>query len=380
MTQADGKQVDFDLHGIVGIRLLNARDHEIKVVIRQLGPIQQTLSREPDIIIQFVDTLQLSSHIRLLGVDDCGFTDDAFLILRGKQKTHVRVQIPFQDIGQKQCTIVAERGLNAIPLLIAIVNLVMVSKDVLPLHASAFEYNDTGIMVTGWAKSGKSETLLAFAANGARYVGDEWIYLSKGGESMYGIPEPVRLWKWHFEEMPQYWKFVKSRDRFRLNSLKWITSLIDSISDGGFIARTAPAKILARLNPILKRQLNVQIPPKHLFNDETAGTVVSQPQKIFYLASHDMPDFTVNKATAQEIADRMVFSLEFERDTLMAHYIRFRFAFPQLRNELIETLQEREHGLLLKALENKETYTFYHPYPISIPKIFDTLKPYLQNS
>ena len=97
MTATNGHSpllIEYDLHGIVGVRLLNATPGDAAVVTRQLGPIQATLTREPDIIIRFVDRLSTTSCVRNLGLDDAGFTDDAFLVLRSTHKARARVQIP----------------------------------------------------------------------------------------------------------------------------------------------------------------------------------------------------------------------------------------------------------------------------------------------
>ena len=40
------------------------------------------------------------------------------------------------------------------------------------------------------------------AANGARYVGDEWVYVAADGSRVSGIPEPVRVWDWHLHDLP----------------------------------------------------------------------------------------------------------------------------------------------------------------------------------
>ena len=184
----------------------------------------------------------------------------------------------------------------------------MISKNVIPVHASAMEYKGIGVVVTGWAKSGKSETLLAFAGQGARYVGDEWVYLSESGRHMYGIPEPIRLWKWHFEEMPQYWRLVKRTKRLSLRTLGFVTTVIDSLGEG-IARRTAPVKLLVRLNPFLKRQLYVQIPPRRLFDDRTAGSVVGTPEKIIFTISHASPEVAVTETDPDEIAQRVVHSL-----------------------------------------------------------------------
>jgi hypothetical protein len=379
MTPPVDVQTDFDLHGIVGIRLLDARPAEIAMITRQLGSIQRPLSSEPDITIRFVDALTTASRMTLLGIDDAGFTDDAFFVLRGKHKSQIKVQIPFADIGQRRCDIVAERGLPAVPLLLAIVNLTAIAQGVLPLHASAFEYNGTGALVTGWSKGGKSETLLAFTANGARYVGDEWIYLSADGQRMYGIPEPMRLWKWHLDEMPQYQAAVPRSDRLKLRALELLTRTVDRVGESRIGHGSAPLKLLRRVSPVLKRQLNVQVPPKRLFGD-AAGSISGVPQKFFFVASHAAPDIAMQRSEAVQIARRMVFSLEEERADFMAYYRKFRFAFPEARNELIETLEDRQREMLMAALAHIETWEVYHPYPVSIPLLYDAMLPAFQPS
>ncbi|HZM15524.1 MAG TPA: hypothetical protein VFE28_05935, partial [Candidatus Krumholzibacteria bacterium] len=80
-------QVDYDLHGIVGIRLLGARAADVAAVDRQLGPIRRPLQRPPDLTLRFVEQLQPAGRLRLLGRDEAAFTDDAFLVLRGKHKS-----------------------------------------------------------------------------------------------------------------------------------------------------------------------------------------------------------------------------------------------------------------------------------------------------
>ena len=79
------------------------------------------------------------------------------------------------------------------PHLVALVNVTALAKGVLPLHATAFTAGSTGVLVVGWSKGGKTETLLGCMAAGAEYVGDEWVYLTDDGQ-MLGLPEPIRVW------------------------------------------------------------------------------------------------------------------------------------------------------------------------------------------
>lgn len=367
--------IDYDLHGIVGIRLLNATSVDIATVTRQLGPIRTTLTRSPDIVIQFVDQLALTSRIRYLGVDDAGFTDDAFLVLRGKHKSRVKVQIPFAQIGG-QCQIVCESGASAVPLLLAIINLTALSKGLLPMHASAFSYQNIGVLTTGWAKGGKTETLLAFMAKGAKYIGDEWVYISQDGQRLYGIPEPIRIWDWHLQTMPQYWPLVKRQDRVRLRTLRVLTQSVDRMADGG---NSSVAKLMRRVTPLLKHQLSVQLPPRKLFG-QSEEPVVGSLDKIFFVASHESPEIKVEPMDPNEIGRRMVFSLQEEALEFMSYYFKFRFAFPEMCNELIEHVEERQRTLLARALAGKDAYGVYHPYPVFIPHLFDAIRPFLSES
>ena len=370
MTYTNGHSpppVDFDLHGLVGIRLINASPREVATITRQVGPIQRPLDREPDIMITFVDRLPTSSRIRYLGVDEAAFTDDAFLILRSKHKARAKVQIPFDQIGGKRCEIVCERGLPAVPLLIAIINMTVLSKGALPLHASAFNYQGMGVLTTGWSKGGKTETLLAFTSRGAEYVGDEWIYITADGGRMYGIPEPIRVWDWHLQHLPQYWRLVKRSDRIRIRALQTLVRLAEGV---------LPSSVGRRVTPLLKSQLYVHLPPEKLFGQRITP-MTGVPQKIVFVASHETPDTTVTPMDPLELAQRMVFSLQEERMLFMSYYWKFRFAFPDRANEFIERAESIEREVLMRVFAGKDTYAAYHPYPVAIPLLFDAISPVL---
>jgi hypothetical protein len=368
--------VEFDLHGLAGVRLLDATERDAAVVARQLGPIQAPLRREPDITIRFVDRLPLDQPLRYLGLDDVAFTDDAFILLRSQQKSPARVQIPFDQIG-RGLEITCERGLPAVPLLISILNLTVLANGALPLHASAFVYQGKGVLVTGWAKGGKTETLLAFMEQGATYVGDEWVYLSCDGRHMWGIPEPMRLWQWHLDELPRYAGLVSRSDRLRLRGLRLMLRPLEQVSGGASHRQTQPVRLLRRLVPLLKRQQNVQLAPQKLFGAERCISQ-AEPALVFFVGSQEAASNVVQPVEPSWMAQRMRFSLEEERMNFLSYYLKFRFAFPGAANDLIERRQELEQSLLQQALSGKEAYAVYHPYPVSIPSLFDALRPYVE--
>ena len=67
---------DFDLHGLVGVRVVDGTPADVAVVGRQLGHPETTLDREPDLTVRFVDRLAPAS-LTLVGVGESGYDDDS---------------------------------------------------------------------------------------------------------------------------------------------------------------------------------------------------------------------------------------------------------------------------------------------------------------
>jgi hypothetical protein len=141
--------------------------------------------------------------------------------------------------------------------------------------------------------------------------------------------------------------------------------------------RASYLQALKRLTALVERQLYVQLPPETLFG-QMAEKMEIGPEKIFFVVSHDRPDVTVQPIDSQELAKRMVFSLQEERMEFLSYYFKYRFAFPECSNSLIDQVEEIQRRLILRALADKEAYAIYHPYPFSIPTLFDTLRPYCE--
>lgn len=372
-NREDENIIDYDIHGLVGIRLINPSESDAKAVAMQLGPLRAPLQREPDITLRFVNDLPILD-LHYLGLNKVGYDEESFYILRSGKKD-VRVKISFEEIGG-EVKMTCKSGLKSVPLLLAIINLTLLKKNIVALHASAFVYNDAGIIVTGWAKGGKTEALLSFAAQGAVYVGDEWIFLSADGENMYGIPENIRLWDWHLDNLPH----VKSELSFEKKGLFKTIHFLDrfqQIVPRKGIGKSLPMKFLREAMPAFKRQLNVQIPPGVIF-DKCSETFSARPEKIFLLLSHEGSDYSVRPIEPLEIVHQMIASIQFEFIPFMESYFAYKFAFPDKANVFIEQAHKLQHNILTSALKDKEAFAVRHPYPLSFEKLFEVMRPYCE--
>jgi len=372
LSGSERQQVDFDIHGVVGVRLLNATPADVRAVARQLGPLYGHLQREPDIVLRFVEHLPIPplKYVELRG---SGFTSDSFFILQSG-RSPAKVQIDFEQIGRRGCEIVCESGLPGVPLLISLVNLIALKYDIVAVHGSAFVYDSTGVVVTGWAKGGKTEALLAFCSNGAEYVGDEWVWISADGRQVYGIPEHIRLWAWHLDNVAYLWDRVARSDRSIFAAIRALRGLHDGIPS--FLRRTLPYKMLTRVMPALERQLNVRFSPEVVFGSRNREHRVPL-DKLFLMLSGSEQGVTVHDADSRDIARRMLESLIYEQAPLMGHYRAFRFAFPEKTNELFEHAHEMQSALLKRALASKEAYEVVHPYPVELKLLFQVMLPYV---
>lgn len=348
---------DFDLHGVVGVRLVDAEPRDVARVERQLGPIRLPLEREPDITVRFVQ--EVTNHpVTYVGVGDTGFNREGFFLLRGKGAVPGKALVPFESVGGR-LTVVCERRLPAVPHLLALVNFTALAKGVLPLHASAFTVDGLGILVTGWSKGGKTESLLGAMQRGGRYVGDEWIYLTPD-RGMLGLPEPIRLWSWHLEQQPGLLRARPLSERSRLRAWRTLAEL----AQAGSRSRGSRG-LLGRAAPLLSRQAFLQIPPTELFGTERVILRARMDAAVLVL-SHSSAEIRSEPASGAELATRMLASLAEERSAFMAHYRQYRFASPGERQTFVETAAEREAELLRALFVTETVMKVSHPYPCDI--------------
>jgi D-aspartate ligase len=360
--------LDLDIHGIVGLRLLNASAADVSMVIRQLGPFERPLLRDPDITIRFVDRLDVGA-LRWVEVGRSGFSDSGFYVMQsGKRAAAVRY--PLQHLGQGM-EIVCQKGARSIPYLITLVTLIALDRGCVPLHASAFSFNGAGALVTGWAKGGKTEALLAFAANGAEYIGDEWILLMPDGR-MAGLPEHIRLQDWHLSQLPSLERRLPGATRAFFRGVRGLERVHGALSASA-AGPLWPSAAISDALPALRRQLNVQLNPEDVF--ERRGQFSGRFDVLFFMVSHTAPEIAVTPADPGEIAARMLASVEFERVPLLSAWMAHRFAFPSRANELFERLQRAQLAGLSRLLAGKPAFEVRHPYPCQLQALFDAMAP-----
>ncbi len=369
--QASRPAVDFDMYGIVGIRLINATTRDTARLGKLLAPFRATLEREPDITVRFEKDFAPPA-LTYLGLNSMAFTEEGFYLL-DKSNGRVAARIPFDEVGQP-CEILCRSGLGSVPLLLELTRLAFLSKNYVSLHGAAFLYDGKGILAAGWSKGGKTEALVSFANHGAHYVADEWVLLSGDGKRMLGLPIPVALWDWQLEQVSlDLLPKMSTERKFLFRSIHSLQAVHSRFGRGRF-KDTLPLKTLDRLMPIFEKRLSVRELPHVLFKDRycSQGATVD---KLFLIMSHSEPEIVIRPCDPMEVARRMVNSNEYEATSVPQYYRAFKFAFPQRENPFLEKAPELQNSLLYQAFKGKEAYQVFHPYPVSFEELFGHLQP-----
>ena len=360
-----------DVHGLVALRLCDAPSHVVADVTRELGPPQVVPDREPDLVVRFVDRLAPVGDLRLLGLHDAAFDDEHFYLLDAQRR---RARVDLRRVGGPY-EIVCEREIARIPLLIPLIGLYLAAAGHVLLHAASFVHRGHGVLVAGWQKGGKTETLLPFTASGAQYVADEWTVVGPD-RGMYGLSAVARLWDWHLRELPQFWERITPAQRARLRVWRGYRRLYRALPRHDHV-RAWPVRLLreASSDGGGPWQAVDGIAPAQLFGDGVwRGR--APLDRVFLPVLGEDPRTTVVPTDAKTVARRMVNSLDYERSTLTTAYQQFRFAFPDRVSPALESVRERELALLTEALADLPSYEIRHTYPVPLHDLYDAADPY----
>jgi len=229
------------------------------------------------------------------------------------------------------------------------------------------------VLVTGWAKGGKTEALLAFTANGADYIGDEWVLLTPDGTAMYGIPERMRLQDWHLRYRPDLRAGVPVRTRLFFKGVHVLDRLNGHLASTRWVPHL-PKNVMADALPALRRQLNTQVDPLAVFGGPPTRTTTAV-DTVFFMVSRDTPEVEIAPIDPRDIAARMAASVRYERLPFTAAELAYAFAFPSRDLPESAAPMAPEIERIACALVGRSAYAVYHPYPCELGRLYDAMAP-----
>lgn len=365
-ARREADAVTLDVGGVAGISVVGAKPGDLATLRRQIGSMNHPLGDRPvDIAIEYVDGPS-TGDLRLIGVDDAA-TDGEFFYVWGdgpdRPPTTVELgrDLPFR--------LRVPHSTTRIPVLVHLVSAAALRKGYIPLHASAFRWRERGVLLAGWSKGGKSEALLSFMERGATYVGDEWLFLSPDEPLVGGIPEPIRIWDWHLDELPVLRRRIGTGTRATLAGLRGTSAALRKAAD---LADWRPVHKVADL---VAGQRYIQVDPAHLFGSHRCERR-SRIDAVFLMMSSRSDAVTVKPADPIETGGRMAASTAFEHLRLLEAELKREYARPDRGTPLFDALKPTREALA-KHLADLPLFEVLHPYPVSTASLYRVMEPVL---
>lgn len=352
--------MEFDLGGCLRVRLINPTTADIAATARILGPPEPFTTEPAAVTIRYLPTLD-PAVLHYLGYNRFGFSEDQLYVL-GRRDGIPKGNVPFGELDEP-FEISCRQGIGAAPFLIELLGMALLARGHVLVHGSAIEYRGRGILISGWNKGGKTETLLAFSDHGMAYIGDEWVVLSPDDGMIWGLPFPVTVHDWQMDQMGVERPALTLAERVRIR----IAAGLAAAYQRGW---RDPAGVLFRLFPALQRQRSITRAPSTLFNKIVQQAPLTDVILAFSSRSNDM---VVQRGSLEEDVTRLIETTADEQHEFYESYRAFRFAFPDHPATLIDSVAERQRRLLMRALQGKKLIHFWHPYPVNLASIYQTL-------
>jgi hypothetical protein len=371
---------DYDIHGILGLRLVDPSPALARQTARQFDPLRPaTLAVAPDVSISHMPSRPHSAHRFRLGDagdgQESGFDDSEFALLKGG----AAVRVPFDHVGEG-CEISCTSDSGMRKLLIDYVRpclqLSLLPKGYLAVHSAAVSVNGKGIVLAGWAESGKTEATLGLLQGGAAFVSDKWTIVAADGSSIHNFPTPITVRNWMIDLIPGLRARLAGSERLRARAGGVAASILGGSRTLGRLPLAGEMKGLADLAG------RVSVTHGQLFGDARDGSagwpaLTSAPlDTLFLLMTSNDQQISVRQGDAREVAGRLADCALYERRAFFGLYRRFRYALPDRGNPLIEGARDMEAEMLAKALESKRVFIVEAPFPFDPLALQETLGPF----
>jgi hypothetical protein len=369
---ATTEPVDFDLSGIVGVRLESATPADVKAARRSLGgEPSRALARSPDIRVRFEERVS-ASDLCWVEQDGSGFSDDGYFLLRaGRRPAKARISF---DAPEGAWELISESGAPSVPHLLPMVRLAALKHGWVPLHAAAFEVNGRGVIASGWAHGGKTSALLAFMERGARFVADDWVLLSASGVRMRGLAGELSLTDEQAARAPRQ-SARGRRGALLRRAAGWcggaLPRVVPTRARGGYLSRAAD-----KVGGALARRAQRSFPAEEVFGQRVE---LSTPRVLFVMMRHQGHDVRVEPISPRAAVVRLSSASGFEELPFLGCSLGYRFAFPERSGPtFIEEAAALRTRLLVGATAGIRAYLVRHPRVADTATLHAAMAPLLE--
>ncbi len=376
--------IDYDFHGILGLRLIDPKLRFAKWVGAELKPLGSSASViAPDVsVVRTNPSVTSDARLHLGNAGDyqeCVFNNSELWVRSDGEF----LSIPFEALGRR-CEIRYTGGFPARRVwryVRPILQIGLLEKGSLAVHASSMIYRDKGILFAGWAESGKTEALLGFLLDGASMISDKWTIVGEHGDAIYSFPSRITMRDWVPEYLPEVLEILTPGQKRRLRIGGAMAALATRALQSARGIDSA-SKVSEILRPALDTGRTVTIDQSQLARlggrDVKLDSAATQApfDKLFLLLPSDRRDVQVQPSSGAEVAPRLAECASYERRHLFGLYSKFKYAIGNVPPTALDDVKEREEGMLRRILATKEVYQVLAPFPCDPRAMQAAIAPY----
>jgi hypothetical protein len=241
------------------------------------------------------------------------------------------------------------------------------------VHGAAVQVGERGVLVCGWSESGKTETALALAEGGARFISDKWTIVDSGA-SLHAFPVSVGIRDWVLDYLPRLRAHLRTSQRARLRlsgmarrPLSPITGR--AITRLGAVAGSGLDRALTLAGRLSLRQ--TEVAAVYGSPRDTARTPPLMTLAMLTTTSAD--EVSVRPAEVGWTAQRLARSAGYERRTLYELDARARYADLQPVPSPLLGVPDIEAEMLRGVLEKVQLLEVRAPFPTDPRRVADAL-------
>lgn len=242
------------------------------------------------------------------------------------------------------------------------------------VHASAVAFDDRGIVVAGWSESGKTETALALAEAGARFVSDKWTPVT-AERRISAFPITVGVRRWVLPYVPRLRRALPRAARAQLAVAGVVGSMVrplhrlGALGGVGALAWEAASRAMALADRASVRPSELQ----RIYGGESWGPSAAL-EVLVLLQTGTTKDVVVDRVEPAFAARRLAGTGSFERRGFFDLHERARYALVGMDADPRREIEAREERLLVDILSEVEILNVIAPFPGDPRRVADAIQ------
>jgi hypothetical protein len=229
-----------------------------------------------------------------------------------------------------------------------------------------------GLLVCGWSESGKTETALALAETGARFISDKWTIVDADGR-LHAFPVSVGIRDWVLQYLPRMRAHLRRSQRARLRVVRTARRPLPVLTRRPTRIGTALESQLDRAFTLASRLSLRQTEVASIYGTPQDPGRTPRLTTLVMLTTVSSDEVIVRPADPGWAAERLARSGEYERRPLYELDARARYADSRSGLSPLAAVRDREIERLTSLLDGVRVLEVMAPFPTDPRRVADAV-------